>query len=150
MQLALIYFSSSQIFDFEFHPPAMDWTRRFSVAFKDRAAAYTMTFSAFHLPLVFFPLLAYNISFQWDYRYSHIVTFVCVNTLTTNCLHKPKEFKRTLIHFSLLRQKIPRFFKICHKSQENKMFTCFCFNESKALQTRTYTLEEWNSSRATF
>lgn len=37
MQLGLIYFSSNQISDFEFRPPVMDWTRRFSVAFKERA-----------------------------------------------------------------------------------------------------------------
>lgn len=64
MQLALIYFSSSQIFDFEFHPPAMDWTRRFSVAFKDRAAANTVTSSAFHLPLAFSPCLAVRSGFN--------------------------------------------------------------------------------------
>ena len=38
----LIYFSSSEISDFEFHPPVMDWTRRFSVAFKERAAVCIM------------------------------------------------------------------------------------------------------------
>lgn len=141
MQLALIYFSSSQIFDFEFHPPAMDWTRRFSVAFKDRAASYTMTFSAFHLPLVFSPLLGYDISFQWDYRYSHIVTFVSVNTVTTNCLYNPNVFKRTLINFSLLGKKKPNWFskKIFYKVSQ--MFKCFCFNESKVIKMRMYTLK---------
>lgn len=93
MQRALIYFSSRHISDFEFHPPAMDWTRGFSVAFKAGAAACTMTFSAFHLALVFFlSLLGCDIWFQWDHRDSHIVTFLCVNTLTTNCLEVQTNF----------------------------------------------------------
>lgn len=51
--MQLIYFSSSHISDFEFHPPVMDWTRRFSVALKERAELCIMTLCFPFAPSVF-------------------------------------------------------------------------------------------------
>lgn len=80
--MQLIYFSSSEISDFEFHPPVMDWTRRFSVAFKERAEVCIMTFCFPFAPSVFFFLLSLgcNIQFQSDHWHSQIVTSVRVKT----------------------------------------------------------------------